>query len=516
MSIVKRLILAFSLFALSLVAVGGYGVWQLRQSEVRLEYVQSHIMPALQDLRSITASLTDVRILLYRHGMTLDAEGKSAIGEQVSTQERTFDGLIEKYTKNDQSGDRDRELTDADRVNWAGYKDAVTKFLETSRAGDADAIKTALFKDGPLDAASKKLRAGLAAHVGYNLKLAEDSRNANDTVYTRAVWTLSLGIVLVLLLACSQAARVLAHIRTSLRGIGDVLRTASQSLDLTKRVPVTRADEIGDTASAFNALASRIAEVLGTVHRSTHAVTSASQQIAAGNLDLSSRTEQQAASLEETASSMMQLTTTVKQNATSAQEADTLATKAAEMASAGSGAAREMLGTIATISESSAKVSEITGLIEGIAFQTNILALNAAVEAARAGEHGRGFAVVASEVRSLAQRAAAAAKEIKHIIGTSVASIQDGSDQATGVSTTMDEVKDVIRQVSVIIREIAVASEGQSRGIEEVSLAVTQMDEVTQQNAALVEEAAAAAQSLQEQANALRDAVSVFTLARTH
>lgn len=516
MSIVKRLVLTFSLFALSLIAVGGYGVWQLRQSQVRLEYVQSHILPALQDLNAFTAGLTDIRILLYRHGMTVDTEGKSAIEEQVATREKTLDGLIGRYAKEDLSGDRDRELTDADRVNLTDYKAAVLKFFETSRAGDANATRTALFKDGSLDAASKKLRAGLADHAGYNLKLAEDSRNANDAVYIRVVWTLSSGIALILLIACALAVRVLGHIRTSLRGIGTVLRTASQSLDLTQRVPVTRADEIGDTASAFNALASRISEVLGTVHLSTHAVTTASQEIAAGNLDLSARTEQQAASLEETASSMTQLTETVKQNAASALEANVLATKAADMADEGNSAVRDMVGTIANISESSTKISEITGLIEGIAFQTNILALNAAVEAARAGEHGRGFAVVASEVRSLAQRAAAAAKEIKDIIGTSVAMIRDGSDQATGVSATMDQVKEVIGQVSAIVGEIAVASEEQSRGIEQVSLAVSQMDDVTQQNAALVEEAAAAAQSLQEQASALRDAVAVFTLGGTH
>jgi methyl-accepting chemotaxis protein len=207
---------------------------------------------------------------------------------------------------------------------------------------------------------------------------------------------------------------------------------------------------------------------------------------------------------------MTQLTETVKQNADNARQANALATNATHMADTGDEAVQAMVETIWKIGESSNRISDITGLIEGIAFQTNILALNAAVEAARAGEQGRGFAVVASEVRSLAQRAAAAAKEIKELIGSSVAVVQDGSRQAVEVGTAMGQVKQAIEQVSDIVGEIAAASEEQSRGIVQVNQAVNQMDEVTQQNAALVEQAAAAAQSLEEQAKRLNDAVSVF------
>lgn len=252
-----------------------------------------------------------------------------------------------------------------------------------------------------------------------------------------------------------------------------------------------------------------------TVHRikvSAETVSVAAREIASGNLDLWARTEEQAASLEETAASMTQLTETVKQNTDNARQANGLALCAADVADAGNCAVQSMVDTIEQISVSSGRTSEITGIIEGIAFQTNFLALNAAVEATRAGEEGRGFAVVASEVRSLAQRLATAAKEIKSLIGASVVMIQDGSRQAVEVGTAMGKVKQAIKQVFDIVGEIATASEEQRRGIDQINQAVTQMDKVTQQNAALVEQAAAGAQSLDEQAANLKSAVSVFRL----
>ncbi|PMS30149.1 methyl-accepting chemotaxis sensory transducer with Cache sensor [Trinickia symbiotica] len=271
----------------------------------------------------------------------------------------------------------------------------------------------------------------------------------------------------------------------------------------------------GDRESILYAMArmqQQLTGTIGDIKTSADSIASATEEIAAGNSDLSRRTEQQAASLEETAASMTQLTETVRQNTDSAVHANALATRATDAADAGNEAVLGMIGAIERISDSSTKISEITGVIEGIAFQTNILALNAAVEAARAGEQGRGFAVVASEVRNLAQRSAAAAKEIKDLIESSVSMVSDGAKQANHVGTKMEEVKLAIKQVSDIVSEIAAASEEQSRGIEQVNQAVNHMDEVTQQNAALVEQAAAAAQSLEEQARHLNGAVSAFKL----
>ncbi|MGF6373509.1 methyl-accepting chemotaxis protein [Paraburkholderia sp. RAU6.4a] len=284
------------------------------------------------------------------------------------------------------------------------------------------------------------------------------------------------------------------------------------TLDLSMRARSPRMDEFGRAAVAFDRLMRRVEEAMSAVHLSTDSVATATREIAAGNLDLSVRTEEQASSLDETASNVTQLAGTVRQNAENAYQAQALASDATDIAATGDDVVQAMVGTIEKISGSSNRISEITGVIEGIAFQTNILALNAAVEAARAGEQGRGFAVVASEVRSLAQRSAGAAREIKDLIASSVATIREGSHQAIEVSTAMSEIKRATKRVSDIVSEIAGASEEQGRGIEQVNQAVIEMDLFTQQNAALVEQAAAAAQSLEDQAAQLRIAVSSFRL----
>ncbi|CAB3677222.1 methyl-accepting chemotaxis protein [Trinickia soli] len=515
MNIVNRLTLALTLFAASLLVSGGYGVWQLHQSQSRFENVYSNVLPAITSLDAITASLTDIRVFLYRHAMTPDLEGKSKIEEAVAARKKTLDELVEKYSVADHADKNERAFSEANKVNLDNYKAATLKFIEVSRSGDMDTSRKMLFGDGPLDAASKKLRAGLAAHMAYNMKLAGDLHNKNNDAYQQSILALSAGIGLILFVVGIIAFRVLMHIRLSLRGMQAALQQTSRSLDLTLRAPVIRMDEIGHTATAFNTLMSRVADALSSVRSSTDSVSTASKEIASGNTDLSSRTEEQAASLEQTASSMTQLTETVKQNTEHALQANTLATNATSMADTGNDAVQTMVATINKISGSSSKISEITGVIEGIAFQTNILALNAAVEAARAGEQGRGFAVVAGEVRSLAQRSAAAAKEIKDLIGSSVAIIQDGSKQAAEVGATMDQVRRAIKRVADIVSEIAAASEEQSRGIDQVNQAVSQMDGVTQQNAALVEQASAAAHSLEEQATALKNAVAVFKVTDT-
>jgi methyl-accepting chemotaxis protein len=338
------------------------------------------------------------------------------------------------------------------------------------------------------------------------------SRNELDSLRIRMYVTI-LSTSLIAVIAAILAGGWLARIVSRPLKQAVIVATRVTEGDLTTRIVASSTDETGQLMLSMKAMNQSLLRIVGGVRTGADSIATASSEIAAGNFDLSSRTEQQASSLEETAASMTQLTETVRQNADNARQANTLAVRASGMADAGNESVLGMIQTIGQISGSSNKISEITGVIEGIAFQTNILALNAAVEAARAGEEGRGFAVVASEVRSLAQRSATAAKQIKDLIGSSVEIIQNAAKQADNVGATMGQVNLAIKQVSDIVGEIAAASEEQSRGIEQVNLAINQMDEVTQQNAALVEEAAAAARSLEEQANDLKDAVAVFKLA---
>jgi len=283
--------------------------------------------------------------------------------------------------------------------------------------------------------------------------------------------------------------------------------------DLSSRIEVTSRDETGQLMVALKHMNESLDQIVRRVRSGTAAIASASGQLLAGNTDLSARTEEQAASLEETASSMEQLTATVRQNADNARQASQLASNASEIAGEGGRVVERAVTSMQEIAASSTKINDIIGVIDGIAFQTNILALNAAVEAARAGEQGRGFAVVAGEVRTLAQRSAAAAKEIKGLIETSVGKVEDGSAQVRDAGRTMTEIVQAVQRVTDIMGEISAASSEQSGGIEQVNTAVMQMDQVTQQNAALVEEATAAAGSLEDQARQLREAVAVFRLA---
>jgi methyl-accepting chemotaxis protein len=282
--------------------------------------------------------------------------------------------------------------------------------------------------------------------------------------------------------------------------------------DLTPDTQHHGADEIGQLLAALQEMNGSLGAIVSNVRQGADTIAQASSEIASGNLDLSARTEQQAGALEQTAAAMEQLTSTVRHNADSAHQADALAASASAVAQQGGAVVGLVVGSMTAIDVSSKKIADIIGVIDGIAFQTNILALNAAVEAARAGEQGRGFAVVASEVRSLAQRSAAAAREIKLLIGDSVAQVAIGSTLAGQAGTTMAEVVESIQRLSAIVAEISGASREQSTGIAQVSQAITQMDQATQQNAALVEEAAAAAQSLKDQSAGLAQVVSVFRL----
>jgi methyl-accepting chemotaxis protein len=322
-----------------------------------------------------------------------------------------------------------------------------------------------------------------------------------------------IGVSLFAILASIALSwRIVASITQPITRAVEVARTVAQG-DLTSRIVVDRRDETGELLKALREMNDRLTETVGRVRSSSASVSVATNEIASGNSDLSRRTEAQAASLQETAASMEQLTSAVKQNVDSAQHAKSLASNASAISQRGSDTVERVVSTMEAISASSGKIAEITGIIEGISFQTNILALNAAVEAARAGEEGRGFAVVAGEVRSLAQRSAQAAKEIKELIARSVQEIENGSALADDAGRTMADVTQSVARVAEIVEEIAAASAEQGRGIEQVNQAISQMDNVTQQNAALVEQAAAASQSLRHQGKELDDTVASFTLA---
>jgi methyl-accepting chemotaxis protein len=303
--------------------------------------------------------------------------------------------------------------------------------------------------------------------------------------------------------------------RTTTRSIGQAVQLAQNVAagDLTSKIEVTSTDEAGHLLAALKGMNESLAGIVSSVRQSSDSIAAGSAQIAAGNLDLSSRTERQAASLEETASTMEELTSTVKENAEQAHHASKLVLSTAEIAASGGEVVGKVVDTMSSIKDSSRKIADIIGVIDGIAFQTNILALNAAVEAARAGEQGRGFAVVASEVRNLAQRSASAAKEIKTLITDSVEQVEAGRKLVDEAGEAMEDIVTSVQLVADIISGSAAASQEQSSGIEQVNQAIAQMDQVTQQNAALVEEAAAAAGSLQDQADKLAEVVSVFKLA---
>ncbi|MBK1889573.1 MCP four helix bundle domain-containing protein [Undibacterium sp. 14-3-2] len=320
--------------------------------------------------------------------------------------------------------------------------------------------------------------------------------------------------IIAILLACGFAYWTTRSITRPLNQAVQIARTIADG-DLTSKIQVESTDETGQLLQALKDMNNSLARVVAQVRTGTDTIASASTQIAAGNLDLSSRTEEQASSLEETAASMEELTSTVKQNADNARQANQLAAEASDVAMKGGDVVSEVVSTMSSINNSSKKIVDIISVIDGIAFQTNILALNAAVEAARAGEQGRGFAVVASEVRNLAQRSAAAAKEITVLIGDSVDQVSAGTLLVNKAGTTMSEVVNSVRRVTDIMAEITAASHEQSTGIEQVNQAIAQMDEVTQQNAALVEEAAAAAASLEDQAANLSELVDVFRIDST-
>ncbi len=405
------------------------------------------------------------------------------------------------------SDPEERKLVDASSHALIAYRKGVLETIEIAQMDQSIATNS-----------MQKAERQFVLLEGDLQRLAALEKSLSETAHADAKAEFrQLGIAMAALCVLSVALSLLvsmlvrAALLRDIRSIADVVRSLASGRLTTAR-PNDGRDEIAETSRVLDQSIANLNQTLRTIRGAVQSIDTASHEIAVGNLDLSSRTERQAGSLEETASAMATLTTAVRQNAENAREACKLAATASSMAEKGGAAVSQAVTTMESIRASSRKIVEITGVIDSISFQTNILALNAAVEAARAGEQGRGFAVVASEVRTLAARSASAAKEIKELIATSVSTIDDGAESVSLAGRSMGDIVSSVQQVNHIIGRISAASAEQAQGISEVNQAVGQIDDVTQQNAALVEEAAAAAESLQEQAVNLSRAVAVFEL----
>jgi len=432
-----------------------------------------------------------------------------------------------------------QKLMEADKKNYADFKESMTAFSVQPVSSEARALAQEVIANFERYAGARStwfdLRAqgkdeeaaalrsatltpaGAATVASIGKLVATERAEAETGFHQRNDELRRIADAQLAVYACTIALAawlVFSIVRSMKRRFAIALAKAHQMerLDLTPDGRDHGRDEVGEMVAALEAARAKLVEVVGQVRRSGEEVALASGEIARGNSDLSARTEAQAGSLQETASSMEELTGTVRQNADNAQTANQLAASASAVAQRGGMVVSEVVETMAAINESSGKIVEIIAVIDGIAFQTNILALNAAVEAARAGEQGRGFAVVASEVRSLAQRSAAAAKEIKALIGNSVDKVASGAQLVDQAGKTMEEIVTSVQRVTDIMSEIRLASVEQTGGIEQVNNVIAQMDQVTQQNAALVEQAAAAATAMQEQSTSLVQAMGVFHL----
>src|SRR5476651_31584 len=507
-SIKLKIFGAFGVSVALVVVVGIFGVVGLSRVNSNMRDSYTGNTGPIADLSDVRAAQLDIRLQLHLIEMFRDPGRTKAGLEQIRVNQKNIDRAWKHYYPSGISSEKERLVADRIKNLLPQFNASTDELVTTLEAGSYfgampmvdshEEIAGSLAKLIDEDAALRKVKAN---------EFAEDSDSTFRTLLKISIVLMGMGIVAGTGLSFYLSGAVTKPLE---RAVWVANRIADGTLGNQFDVKLSR-DEFGQLLQALEKMDQQLSDTVNRIKASTESVNVAAGEISSGNTDLSARTEEQAASLEETASSMTQLTESVRQNADNARQANALATNATDIADAGNDAVQVMVATMDGISGSSSRVSEITGVIEGIAFQTNILALNAAVEAARAGEQGRGFAVVASEVRSLAQRSAAAAKEIKLLIDDSVDKVVLGTQLADKARNTMEAVVDSVKRVTDIIGEIADASAEQTAGLDQVHQAISAMDQATQQNAALVEQAAAAAAAMREETGKLSAVINAFT-----
>ncbi|MHA6907345.1 methyl-accepting chemotaxis protein [Ralstonia pseudosolanacearum] len=516
LTIQAKLLASFGLLAAIVVALSGFAILALDGANARFIGFVDGVNARVMLVTRIRAAV-DRRAIAARNLVLATTAQERALekAEAERAHEEVHAGLDELETRLAAPGvtDKARQLGAEIRRIENAYGPVALDIVKLAAEGQREAANQKINAECKplLDTLVKAVK----VYAGYG---AELSQRTLQEAEARAAWLRSIVIGASVVAVMLAVGLGLVITRSLLKALGTepaVLNEITRKIsagDLAP-IPLAQAAPKGSVFESMAAMQQSLAGIVGAVRGAANAISVGSAQIAAGNVDLSSRTEEQASSLQQTVSTMEQLTATVRQNADNARQANTLSIDASAVAQKGSAEVDQVVATMGDISRESVKIGEITGIIEGIAFQTNILALNAAVEAARAGEQGRGFAVVASEVRTLAQRSSSAAKDIKALIGASLEKITTGSGAAEQAGRTMQAVTLAVEKVTAIIHEITQASEEQTSGIEQISHAMGQMDQVTQHNAALVEQAAAASQSLEQQGRELDHAVASFRLA---
>ncbi|SFD92497.1 methyl-accepting chemotaxis protein [Paracidovorax konjaci] len=502
-----KLALAFAITTLLTLALGLAAWTQMRAIQAGADDLATNWLPSVQAIGNARVAANRVRRIESEVFLPDASDATPRRRAELAHRMEQFAQAEKAYVPLITPGEEQR-LFEQYRAARETYAGAQARML--ALPADARADATRMFF-GELEQSFEAMANALGVLAEFNRKSADAAQQNISAIYSRAVWTLAGLVSAAFLIAVALAWWITGLITRPIREAVGVAQGVAAG-DLTMAIAPRGRDEAGQLMEALAGMRDSLSDVVGGVRANAQSVATASAEIEQGNIDLSSRTEEQASALEQTAASMEQLGSTVRQNSDNAHQASALAQDAASAAARSGEAVGTMVGTMHQIDDASRRISDIIGLIDGIAFQTNILALNAAVEAARAGEQGRGFAVVASEVRSLAQRSASAAKDIKELIATSARRVQDGSQQAEQAGAAVQSAMELIQKVASIVSEISIATREQSDGVSQVGEAVVQMDQTTQQNAALVEQSAAAASSLKAQAEHLVSAVSVFRL----